>query len=144
MNVETVKYMDIVTRCKSGISEIMPSLPKTNTADAWQEFIDEVESIEGESYQHASESVQHWEWSIYTHYGIKILYSLPLEIERQAESEFFDCWGSEPIDSLSDAFDMASRIALFALEIIYRETLDEVVQELKELAENQIENLESV
>lgn len=144
MEIEAVKYRDIVARCKSDISEIMPALPKTNTVDAWQEFIEEVESLQEDSYQHASESVQHWDWAIYTHYGIKILYGLPLEIERQAESEFFDCMGSEPIDSLNDAFDMASRIADFALEIIFRETLEEVAQELKEIAENQIDNLESV
>jgi len=141
MDVETVKYFEIVERCKSDIAEVLPAMPKENTYEAWERFRDDLETIQEESYEHASDSVQHWDWAIYTHYGIKILYGLPLEIERQAEQEFFDVWGSEPIDSLNDAFDMASRIASFALEIIFRETLEGVVSELIELAESQLENM---
>ena len=141
MDIETVKYRDIVERCKGDIAEILPAMPKENTYEAWERFRDDLETMRDDSHCHASECVQHWEWAIYTHYGIKILYGLPMEIERQAEQEFFDCMGSEPIDSLLDAFDMASRIAGFALEIIFRETLGEVVQELIELAETQLENM---
>ena len=141
MGVETVKYFEIVERCKSDIAEILPAMPKENTYEAWERFRDELENIRDEAYVHASDIVQHWDWAIYTHYGIKILYGLPLEIERQAEQEFFDAWGSEPISTLNDAFDMASRIASFALEIIFRETLEEVVSELVELAETQLENM---
>ena len=143
MDIETIKYRDIVERCKSDIKEILPDLPKENSCDAWESFRDDLETIREDSHCHASEVVEHWDWAIYTQYGIKILYGLPLEIERQAESEFFGCMGVEPIDSLNDAFDMASRIAYFALEIVFRETLEEMVQELIELAENQLENMES-
>ena len=137
MDIETIKYCNIVERCKGDIAEILPAMPKENTFDAWERFRDDLETVRDESYEHASE-VQHWDWAIYTHYGIKILHGLPLEIERQAEQEFFDCMGGEPIDSLLDAFDMASRIACHALEIIFRETLEEVVQELIELAESHL------
>ena len=141
MDIETVKYFEIVERCKGDIKEILPELPKQNTCEAWESFLDELETMRDNSPEHASE-VQNWDWSIYTHYGIKILYGLPLEIERQAEQEFFDVWGSEPISTLNDAFDMASRIAGFALEIIFRETLEEMAQELIEMAETQLENME--
>ena len=144
MEIEVITYSEIVERCKGDIKEILPDLPKENTCEAWESFRDEMETIRDDSYCHAGEAVQHWDWSIYTHYGIRILYGLPLEIERQAEQEFFDAWGSEPISSLIDAFDMASRISGFALEIIFRETLEEMAQELIEMAENQLENLESV
>lgn len=144
MEIETVKYMDIVARCKSDIAEILPDLPKENTCEAWESFKNVLEEIHMDSHCHASDSVQHWDWAIYTHYGIKILYGLPMETERQAEQEFFDCMGSEPIDSLNNVFDMALRIAGFALEIIFRETLEEMAQELIDLAETQLENMESV
>ena len=143
MDIETIKYRDIVERCKGDIAEILPELPKENTCEAWERFLNELEEIREDSHCHAGESIQHWDWSIYTHHGIKILYGLPLEIERQAEEEFFDCMGGQTIDSLNDAFDMAHRIAIFALEIIFRETLEEMVQELVELAETQLENMES-
>ena len=141
MEIETVKYFEIVERCKGDIKELLPDLPKENTCEAWESFRDDLETMRDDSHCHASEAVQHWDWSIYTYYGIKILYGLPLETERQAEQEFFDIWGGEPISTLNDAFDMASRIAGFALEIIFRETLEEMAQELIELADTQLENM---
>ena len=142
MEIETIKYCDIVERCKGDILEILPAMPKENTCEAWESFRDDLETIREDSHCHACEATQHWDWSIYTHYGIKILYGLPMDIGSQAEQEFFDCMGGEPIDSLQDAFDMASRIAGFALEIIFRETLEEMVQELIEMAESQLDNME--
>lgn len=143
MEIEIVKYREIVERCKGDIAEILPAMPKENTCDAWESFRDELEAIREDSHCYAGD-VGAWDWAIYTHYGIKILYGLPMEIEQQAESDFFDCMGSEPINSLNDAFDMASRIAYHAMEIIFRETLEEMTKELIELAETQLENMESV
>ena len=143
MDVETIKYRDILERCKGDIAEILPGLPKENTCEAWERFRDDLEAIREDSHCYAGD-VDAWDWSIYTHYGIKILYGLPMEIEQQAESDFFDCMGSQPIDSLNDAFDMASRIAYHALWIIFRDTLEEMAQELIDLAETQLENMESV
>ena len=143
MEIETIKYYEIVERCKGDIAEILPDLPKENTFEAWERFRDDLEAIREDSHCYAGEAVDSWDWAIYTHYGIKILYGLPLEIEQQAESDFFDCMGSAPINSLNDAFDMASRIAYHALWIIFRETLEEMAQELIELAETQLENMGS-
>ena len=143
MGIELITYSEIVERCKGDIKDLLPDLPKENTCEAWESFRDELETIRDDSYCYAADVVQHWDWAIYTHYGIKILYGLPFDIERQAEQEFFDLWGSETIDSLSCAFDMASRIALVALEITFRETLEEMAQELIEMAETQLENMES-
>ena len=142
MDIETIKYRDIVERCKGDISEILPGLPKENTYEAWERFLADLEEIRDDSYCHAGDAVDGWDWAIYTHYGMKILYGLPLEIEQQAESDFFDCMGGEPIDSLNDAFDMAHRIAYHAMWIIFHGTLEEMAQELIELAETQLENIE--
>ena len=142
MQDETIKYCEIVARCKADATDYLPDLPKENTVEAWESFLDELETIRDDSHYHAGECVQSWDWAIYTHYGWKILFALPSDIERQAESEFFDVWGHGTIDSLDDCWDMASKIACFALEIIFRETLEEMAQELIELAESQLENLE--
>ena len=79
MKIETVKYRDIVERCKGDISEILPTMPKENTHEAWERFRDDLETVQEESCEHASE-VQNWDWAIYTHYGIKVLYGLPMDI----------------------------------------------------------------
>lgn len=139
---DSIRYFQIVERCKVDIAEIIPSFPKTGTIEQWEAYLEELERIEEEPHEHV-ECIQHWDWAIYTHFGWKILAGLPQEIERQAEAYFFDCYGSEPISTLSDCYDMAAKIALFALEIIFTETLQETVAELKELAQDQIDNLES-
>lgn len=135
-------YQDIIKRCKDSVVEYVPDMPKTNTLEAWENYISELESLGDEIYDHAHRDVESWDWTIYTHYGFKILDALPLEVNQQAESDFFELWGSEPIDTLNDPWDMASRIAYFALLYLWQDEAQEIVSELKELAENQIENLE--
>lgn len=138
-----MNYSDILTRCKTDVLEYIPAMPKENTLEAWESYIDTLESFRDEIYEHASQSVESWDWAIYTHYGLKILDALPLEVCQQAESDFFDLWGSEPIDTLNDPWNMASRIAYFALLNTWQECAEECVEELLELANNQLENMES-
>jgi hypothetical protein len=141
-NENRLTYRDITKRAKDSALEYMPDLPKENTIEAWESFLAELDALD--VFHIADEEAGSWEWAIYTHYGWKVLCALPLETEQEAESDFFDCWGSEPIESLNDAWDMASRIAFFALVIVMREELESAIAELMELAENQIENLEAV
>lgn len=136
-------YNDITKRCKNDVLDYVPEIPKENTFEAWESYIDTLESFRDEIYDYASQSVESWDWTIYTHYGLKILDALPLEVCQRAESDFFDLWGSEPIDTLNDPWDMASRIAYFALFNTWQECAQECVEELLELANNQIENMES-
>lgn len=140
---DQITYKAILDRCKADVMEYLPDLPKENTNESWSLFLVDLWR-EDEIYDKASESVESWDWTIYTHYGFKILDTLPFDEMRQAESSFFDCCGSEPIDTLNDPYDMASRIAYFALLNIWQEVAQECVEELQELAQTQIENLESV
>ena len=142
---DNLTYKTILDRCKSDVLEYTPGLPTTNNLESWQDYIDTLEAWRDDSlYEHATQSVESWDWSIYTHFGFKILETLPLEVERDAEQSFMDIWGSETIDTLNDPYDMASRIAYFALVNIWQEVAQECVEELIELAQNQIENMESV
>ena len=138
---DNLTYKTILNRCKNDALEYVPDLPKENTIYAWESYVDSLESFRDEIYEHASQSVESWDWSIYTHYGFKILDTLPLDVCQQAESSFFDVWGSEPIDTLNDPWDMASHIAYFALVNTWQECAQECVEELLELANNQLENI---
>lgn len=141
---DNLTYKTILTRCKADVLEYLPDLPKENTVEAWESYLEELETWRDDSlYESAMESVENWDWTIYTHYGLKILDALPLEVCQQAESDFFDLWGSEPIDTLNDPWDMASRIAYFALLNTWQECAEECVEELLELANDKIENMES-
>lgn len=140
---ERITYSDILDRCKRDVMDYLPDLPKENTLEAWESFREEIEAWRDDSlYDDASESVESWDWAIYTHWGIKILDTLPSDEMQQAESSFFEVWGSMPIGSLSDPWDMASRISHFALLNIWQDVAQECVNELLELAETQLENLE--
>jgi hypothetical protein len=137
-------YSDIIERCKSSALEMLPDMPAKNDLDSWEDYRDALESLRDESFDVVSQEVDSWDWTIYTHYGIKILEALPLHDCQQAESDFMDCWGSEPIETLNDPWDMASRIAYFALCNMLREALESAIDECLELAGNQIENMEGV
>jgi len=142
---DNLTYKTILDRCKSDVLEYIPALPMDGSLNSWETYLDQLESWRDDSlYEHASESVESWDWSIYTHYGFEILDALPSDEMRQAESSFFEVWGHEPIETLNDPYDMASRIAYFALLNIWQEVAQECVEELIELAQNQIENMESV
>jgi hypothetical protein len=140
---DNLTYKTIIERCKADVLEYLPDLPKEDTLQAWSLFLVDLWRYDS-LYEHASESVESWDWSIYTHYGFEILDALPSDEMRQAESSFFEVWGHEPIETLNDPYDMASRIAYFALVNIWQEVAQECVEELIELAQNQIENMESV
>lgn len=135
-------YNDITTRAKQSALDILPDLPKENTLESWESFQDALESMRDDSHDLAWQEVDSWDWSIYTHYGIKVLDCLPLEELNQAESEFFDLWGGESIDTLTSVWDMASRVAFLALVNAMCEALETAIDELSDLAETQIENLE--
>ena len=136
-------YSDITERCKSSALELLPDMPAKNDLDSWEVYADRLDRLRDETYDVVHEEIQHWDWTIYTHYGIKILDCLPLHECQQAESDFMEVWGSEPIETLNDPWDMASRIAYFALCNMLRETLESSIDECLELAETQLENMES-
>ena len=136
-------YREITERCKTSAIEMLPDMPTKNDLDSWESWRDALEALQEESLDMVYQEVDSWDWAIYTHYGIKILDCLPLHDRQQAESDFMEVWGSEPIETLNDPWDMASRIAYFALCNMLREALESAVEECLELAENQIENMES-
>jgi hypothetical protein len=134
-----VTYTEIKDRCKLAALEYLPAMPKANFLDWWEAYEAELEDFD--IYEAATEEVDSWEWTIYTHYGVKILDLLPSHVTNQAESEFFDCMGDEPISTLNDHYDLASRIAYFALLIMMQNALEELRQELIELTQAQLENM---
>lgn len=137
-------YRDIIERCKSSAIDMLPDMPTKNDLDSWGVYRDQLDRLKDETYDVTHQEIDSWDWAIYTHYGIKVLECLPLEECQQAESDFFDIWGSEPIELLNDPWDMASRIAYFALYNMLSEALESAIEECLELAETQIENMESV
>ncbi len=141
---DTITYKTIIDRCKDDVMEYTPDIPKENTQEAWQDFIDALETFRDESYGHAHESIGSWDWTIYTHYGWKILAALDQDEINRAEESYIELnYGIEVQDLEGGAFcvyGIQSSVAYFALVNIWIEQAYEIVSELLELAETQKEN----
>lgn len=136
-----ISYSNLLKRAKSDAQEYMPDLPKTGTIESWQAFLDAVESIEPGDVAH--ESADSWDWVIYHGKALELCAMLPRRVVDEAESMTTE-WGG-----LGEAFEnggLGGVACLVAYWVIYQ-TVSEVVEELKEelieLAQSQIDNLES-
>lgn len=134
-------YTDIVERCKTSAIEILPDMPKESTLEAWESYRDALEALRDESFDIVYQEVDSWDWTIYTHYGIKILEALPYEDVCTAEESFFDCHYDLDSETLGGVYEFASKVACFALCNMLTETLESSIHSSIELAESQIENM---
>lgn len=142
----TLTYKEIIDRCKQAALEIVPSIPKVKTGedpcDVLQDYIDELESFD--SCEAISEEVDSWDWTIYTHYGWKILHAINQSDIDQAESEFLEFnSGIEVQDLCGGTFDiwsLQSSIAYHYLVAQVREQVESVVEDMIDLAQTTLDN----
>jgi hypothetical protein len=144
MSDNKMTYMAIVERCKTSANEMLPDLPTKNTLEAWESYRDELESLRDEFSDVVWQEVDSWDWSIYTHYGLKILEALPYSDVCDAESLFFDTCSDLDSETLGGVYEFASKVAYFALCNMLQEYLETAIDECTELAESHIENLEGI
>jgi len=140
-------YKCVIDRCKSLAFEIAPSLPTTGTLESWTAFAEDLESVREDSMGLVLESIESTDWAIYTHYGWQILHALPQSYINQAEESYLESnvglTLSESCGGCFDIWGMQSAIAFHALVILTQEALDDCLSELEDLAQTQIDNLES-
>lgn len=139
----TLTYNDIRTRCNQLAMDIAPDLPKENTLFAWECFADQLDDLRDDSFSLVIEAVESTDWAIYTHYGWKILHAVPQDCINAAESQFLEFNSGMTSDDGFDIWSLQSQIAFHVLVAMTQESLDEILGELNELAQTQIENLES-
>ena len=138
----TLTYTMITERAKEAAQELTPDLPTTNTLDAWEEFISELEDFD-QSLVH--EEVENWDWSIYTHYGWKILQLMTPTQVNEAEEQFLEYNHGVEAQDLCGGFDIwtiQSMIAYHLLVNLVTEEVNDLITELTDLAETTISNLE--
>ena len=143
----SISYKDIIDRCDSMAREATPDFPKVNTYDAWESFQADVESIQEDSYSLAIELVENIDWSIYTHFGWKILHALPQHAIDDAESQWLDLNSGLTIDETCggtfDIWSLQSAIAFHALVNLTVESIEALAGELLDLAETEMAGLEA-
>jgi len=106
-NDNPLTYKTIIDRCKRESNEGLPDLPKTSTVEAWEGYLDSLEDFD--VFAFCYETVEQWDWMIYTHYGWKILHALPQSYIDEAESQFLDLNSGMSIeDTCGGTFDIWS------------------------------------
>ena len=145
MTGNNLTYREIETRCKDATKELAPDMPTKNTLEAWESFLDELESFD--VHEGVNEYVESWDWSIYTHFGWKILHCAPQSMIDDAESAYLELNHGIEVQELEggtfDIWSLQSSIAYFVLVNMVQDELNGLIQELIELAETQIDNMES-
>lgn len=134
----TLTYREISQRCEATARELTPALPETGTLEAWEEFLGELEDFD--LFGGVVEEVESWDWAIYTHYGFKVLEAIDNDTMLEAESRWHELGGLESQDDSFGPYEFAAQVAFWALVLMVEEALGDLLEELKELAENEIEN----
>lgn len=138
----TITYKDIEDRCKNAAKEFLPDFPKEGTLENWESFLEEVETLQEEAYEKASEEVDSWDWCIYTYQGFKVFDALDSSEQNNAEQEWADCGGYEAArDGCQGPYEIACAIAYFALARMLAEEIEAACEDFIELANNKIDNL---
>lgn len=137
----TLTYTMITERAKEAAQELTPDLPTKNTLEAWEEFLSELEDFD---HSLINEEVENWDWSIYTHFGGKILHVRPQSEINEAEEQFLEYNHGMEVQELCGGFDIwsvQSQIAYHLLINLVTEEVNGLISELTDLAETTIDNL---
>ena len=127
----TITYQMIKERAMQDARDVMPDLPEHNTVEAWESFINGVESAN-------ADDMGEWDWVIYYHHAIALCLAVPGDVLSQAESELADMGGMCGDVTL---YGLACQLAALIVQREISEAVEKVRDELLELANNAMENL---
>jgi hypothetical protein len=136
-----INYRNLKARAKDAALEYIPAMPKQDTLEAWQDYVNELEAIEPSECAHLE--ADSWDWVIYNGQALQLCSVLPSSMISQAENMAQECGG------VQDAFESGG-IAGVACLVAYWVCFDEIQcaieaarEELLEMADAQMQNLES-
>jgi len=132
-----ITYNKIRTRASNMARYILPELPKVSTCEAWQAYADELESFD--IYEAAHMESDSWDTVIYHYKAMALCTDVPVSVLNEAESIWSECNDKSP-DGL---FEYASELAYWIVRQEIADAMESLRYELLELAQNQIDNLES-
>ena len=140
---DTIPYKVIRERIKQEAKEIIDQyaqFPKENTYDFWEEYSDKLEALkDNESYDLAHESVEGWDWAIYTYKGFLVYDALNGQEQSDAESLYWDAWSG--LENQPTPYELAAGMAFWWLIQELTGEIESQCEEIIEMAQNQMENL---
>jgi hypothetical protein len=137
-----INYRNLEARAKDAALEYMPAMPKQNTLEAWQDYVEQLEAVD--SYECAHESADSWDWVIYYGMALQLCSVLPSNIVGQAENMAQECGGIEEAFERGGLSGVACLVSYWICHEAVQCAIEAARDELLELAEGQIENLEGV
>jgi hypothetical protein len=137
-----ISYSGLLERVKREAQDAMPDLPKVNTVEAWQAFSDSVEAIDSGDVAH--ESADSWDWVIYHGQALELCALLPSSIVDNAESMALDCGGITEAFESGGLGGVACLVAYWIIHDAVQDAVEIAKEELIELAQTQIDDLESL
>lgn len=133
-----ITYKRIQDRAMEDAKERMPEFPEDSSG--WQDFIDQIEEID--AYDVAHESCE-WDWVIYYHRALELCQAVPGDVLHEAEAQWYDLGQSDAID---DSFGLYELAAQLAAQIVIQEiasAVEQVREEMLEVANDALDNMES-
>jgi hypothetical protein len=138
--MSNISYTKLFERAKQDAQDAMPNLPKTNTLEAWQTFLDSVESVESGDIAH--ERADSWDWVIYYGQALELCSVLPSSLINEAESMIEQCGGVQDAFESGGLGGVACLVAYWVVYQAVQGAVDIAKEELAEFAQSQIDNLE--
>ena len=141
-------YNRILERAKQDALEAMPEFPKLpdqtdftlpedhaqHCYEAWEAYQQEVEDID--AYEVANESSE-WDWVIYYHRALELCQAVPSDVLHEAERVLLDDFGHTEIEGL---YELAGQLANLIVVRAIADAVEEVKEELIDLAQTNMEN----
>jgi hypothetical protein len=137
-----INYRNLEARAKDAALEYMPAMPKQNTLEAWEAYVNELEAIEPSECAHLG--ADSWDWVIYNGQALQLCSVLPSSLIGQAEAMAQDCGGIEEAFEQGGLGGVACLVAYWVCYEAVQCAIETAREELIELANGQIENLEGV
>lgn len=137
-----INYRNLEARAKDTALEYMPSMPKQNTLEAWQAYSQALMDLE--STEIANEEADSWDWVIYYGQAMDLCANVPSSILHRAETMVQECGNVEYEFESGGLYGVACVCAYHIVYFAICEAVENLREELLELANGQIENLEGV
>ena len=136
--MERIDQYTLEQRARQSAMDLVPDMPKENTLDAWKDYLSELESLD--VYELSHTEADSWDWAIYYGKAMKLCTSVDSVTLGEAEEQAKDCGAFDDVEGL---YELACTLAYWIICEAVRDALSRHVDELMELAETQIENMES-
>ena len=133
-----ITYNNIKTRASDMARELLPALPKLSTTGAWEAYAEDLESFD--IYEAAHMEADSWDVVIYHYKAMALCNDVPTSVLHEAEAQ----WEDSGDGTTSGLYELASTLAYWIVQRELADAMESAQSDLSELAQNQIDNLESV